>query len=86
MRGERFGSLKGLSAYARHIGPMSANLRHRYPPQIRTSRNTARDFTWASRGRGKLFRRFHRPYPSEAQARAAAEAEIEPLRELDVFG
>ena len=64
---------------ARHIMPMGANLRHLYTLEIKASRNLAGHYTWAIRDRGKLYRRSDKPHPSEAEARAAAEAEIERL-------
>ncbi|AWN43217.1 hypothetical protein U8607_14845 [Methylobacterium durans] len=58
---------------------MGANLRHLYTLEIRPSREHAGHYCWAIRERGKLYRRSDKPHPSEAEARAVAEAEIERL-------
>lgn len=58
---------------------MGANVRHLYTIEVRLSRDVAGRFTWAIRDNGKLCRASYRPEPTEAHARAIAEAEVARL-------
>ncbi|ACL62690.1 conserved hypothetical protein (plasmid) [Methylobacterium nodulans ORS 2060] len=64
---------------ASDMGGMSAHGRHHFTLEVRPSRDVAGHYTWAIRDHGKLYRRSDWPYPSEAEARAVAEAEIARL-------